>query len=164
MQFIPQKYIGCCGITVINFILKNYKNQSFSTKIYTKNIPLSTISGLLSSNLVENKLKYCEKRCAYEPAVLPQIIHCKNLLVSHYIVLIKEIGDYYLVYNPSLFNFRYVNKHKVLTKFSGYFIEIYNVKSLNLKNRAYIPYAIRLFFMFLCIDLLIILLLVFLFY
>lgn len=164
MLFISQKRIGECGICVTNFILKNYKNEQISIKIYTKNIPISTISKLLSCNLVENKLKYAKKWYAFEHIDFPQIIHCKGLLFNHYIVLLKKIGDYYLVYNSCLSDFKYMHENQIAKSFSGYFIEIYNVDSLNLPNKKQISYLFITILRFFVTDLLIILFLLFLFY
>lgn len=164
MLFISQKRIGECGICVTNFILKNYKNEQISIKISTKNIPISTISKLLSCYLVENKLKYVEKWFDFEHVDFPQIIHCKGLLFNHYIVLLKRIGDYYLVYNSCLSDFKFIHNNQITKRFSGYFIEIYNVNSLKLPNKKQISYSFITVLCFFVTDLLIILFLLFLFY
>lgn len=164
MLFIPQKKSRECGICIVKFVLKNYKNITISNKISTNYVPLSTISILLSTNLVFNKLKLVENKYFFEPIVFPEIIHCKFILSNHYILLIKKIDGLYLVYDPCSMGFKLYNLKKIRKVMTGYIIELPNLSDCKLDNKFYIAYPIRIIIRFVLFDLCLILLIFFLFY
>lgn len=164
MRFIKQRSGKECGICVIKFILINYKNIGKINKISTKYLPLSTMSVLLSSNLVVNKLKLVENKSIFEWNFFPIILHCNILNNGHYIAALKKINDFLLIYDPAAFGFKYVKISAINKRWSGYMIECHNLKSKSIKNRFYIPYPICVILKFIIFDLLLISIFIFLFY
>jgi len=145
MRFISQKKINDCGYCVIKFILKNYKNINFNTKITTKNIPLSTISILLGGYLVDNLIKFCDLDTEIDIGIFPTILHLKKIIGYHYIVVIKKVNSYLLIYDPSSIGFKYVLAKRIYKKWTGYFIEMHNCKSFCVSNKFYLPTIIYIF-------------------
>ena len=164
MRFISQRSSKMCGNCVVEFIILNFTNQSFSKEKSTKFIPISAISVLLSSKLVDNKLKIVKNKSIFEWCNFPTIIHCYKFGIGHYIVAIKKVGDYLLIYDPCSIGFKWIRTNRIDKIWSGYYIECFNLISRGLKNKFYIPYPILVIFRFLFIDLCLILILIFLFY
>lgn len=164
MLFIAQKKMFECGYCVVDFILKNYKNINNYTIKTTKNIPLSTISILLSDKLVENKLKYTKNRHVIIYTNFPVILHCNGKVFNHYVVLLDKIDDCFVIYDPSGFGFKKVKCQNIINKWSGYCIKFKDLTPYNLKNRLFIPYFFRMLCKFLLIDIVLIIILLFLFY
>lgn len=164
MLFVAQKKRGSCGLCVVKFILKNYRNINISNKITTKYIPLSIISILLSDYLVDNRLKLVENKLFFEPNNYPEIIHCNFFGCNHYIVLLSKLNDYYVVYDPCSFGFKYISAKKLSKIMTGYVIELYGLKSMMIKKKFYLPYPLSIIIRFILFDFLVIILIFFLFY
>ena len=164
MRFITQRSSKECGICVVRFVLINYQNTEILSKISTKYLPLSTMSVLLSSNLVDNKLKLVENKLIFEWSVFPIILHCNILGTRHYIVALKKINNFLLIYDPTAFGFKYLKLSMINKIWSGYMIECQNLKSKCIKNCFYLPYPIFVVLKFIIFDLLLISIFIFLFY
>lgn len=142
MIFIPQTKWSNCGECVLMNLAHNYKTTNLYLKT-TKNMTISTLSTLISINLVDNSILFCSDFSIFSLKVFPVVLHLDYMFFKHYLIIWEVKDGKCLVTDPSSEGIKWIKSKKIEKYWSGYFIELYGYKRKIVEFEPYISYSVR---------------------